>query len=54
MLKKVLKVAPCSVGILFDRGIFSDCTHIFARSLKINVCVIFIGGPDDCEALAYG
>lgn len=54
MMKHVLEMAPCSVGILFDRGIFMDSRPIFTRRLKIHVCVLFLGGPDDREALAYG
>ncbi|KAH7553911.1 hypothetical protein JRO89_XS12G0076100 [Xanthoceras sorbifolium] len=54
VIKNVLKVAPCSVGVLFDRGIFMDPRSILSRQLIINVCMVFIGGPDDREALAYG
>ncbi|KAI3916378.1 hypothetical protein MKW92_028984 [Papaver armeniacum] len=50
--RSVLGKAPCSVGILFDhknssRAVIdvSICFH--------NVAMIFIGGPDDREALAY-
>ncbi|KAI3974871.1 hypothetical protein MKX01_004982 [Papaver californicum] len=44
----VLKKAPCSVGILIAKG-GADC-----NSSQSNVAVIFLGGPDDREALAYG
>lgn len=54
MMKNVLKTAPCSVGILFDRGLFMDFTPIFWRRHRIHVGVVFVGGPDDSEALAYG
>ncbi|KAL0003440.1 hypothetical protein SO802_017221 [Lithocarpus litseifolius] len=41
--------APCTVGILVDRGTRQMNTCSFAY----NVAVIFIGGEDDREALAY-
>ncbi|XP_057719501.1 cation/H(+) antiporter 15-like [Arachis stenosperma] len=44
--KNVMQDAPCSVGIFIDRGLvtFSQtCLHIL---------MIFVGGPDDREALA--
>ncbi|XWS56785.1 hypothetical protein CRYUN_Cryun09bG0115400 [Craigia yunnanensis] len=50
----VLKKAPCSVGILVDRGTFSGFVSVLISPLKFNVAVIFIGGPDDMESLAYG
>ncbi|XP_019426440.1 PREDICTED: cation/H(+) antiporter 28-like [Lupinus angustifolius] len=50
--RKVLRSAPCSVGILVDRGLGS-IDHISASKVTINVAVIFIGGKDDREALAY-
>lgn len=43
----VLENAPCSVGILIDRG-FAE-SHDHAR----NIAVLYFGGPDDREALAY-
>ncbi|KAG8385317.1 hypothetical protein BUALT_Bualt03G0030200 [Buddleja alternifolia] len=43
----VLANAPCSVGILVDRG-FAE-SHDHAR----NIAVLYFGGPDDREALAY-
>lgn len=55
VVKQVLRLAPCSVGIFFDRGIFMDSRPILSRqgSIAVHVCVIFIGGPDDREALVY-
>ncbi|KAI3852862.1 hypothetical protein MKW92_049204 [Papaver armeniacum] len=49
----VLNKAPCSVGILIDKGATGgkSCNSISPPS---NVTVIFLGGPDDREALAYG
>ncbi|GAB4828070.1 hypothetical protein Ancab_034985 [Ancistrocladus abbreviatus] len=50
--RKVLRAAPCSVAILVDRGLGS--TYKVSRShVSLNVAVIFIGGKDDREALAY-
>ncbi|XP_050232072.1 cation/H(+) antiporter 2-like isoform X2 [Mercurialis annua] len=48
--QKVLRHAPCSVGIFIDRGQtgFQLPTH---ESVQ-NVAVLFFGGPDDREALA--
>ncbi|KAL5740293.1 hypothetical protein ACOSQ2_029473 [Xanthoceras sorbifolium] len=53
VVRNVLEMAPCSVGILFDRGLFMDPRPIFSRRLIINTCLIFVGGQDDREALAY-
>ncbi|KAL7595230.1 cation/H(+) antiporter 17 [Lactuca sativa] len=51
--RKVLEYAPCSVGILVDRG-FGGTSHIAASSVNSVVTVLFFGGNDDHEALAYG
>ncbi|KAK3029183.1 hypothetical protein RJ639_038735 [Escallonia herrerae] len=45
--ENVLANAPCSVGILIDRG--QAETGQFPR----RVAVLYFGGPDDREALAY-
>ncbi|KAI5083973.1 hypothetical protein GOP47_0000142 [Adiantum capillus-veneris] len=50
--QKVLQHAPCSVGILVDRGI--GMTTYSSSSVNQNVAVLFYGGPDDREALAFG
>ncbi|XP_058073725.1 cation/H(+) antiporter 28 [Magnolia sinica] len=50
--KRVLRRAPCSVGILVDRGLGGN-NHLSAASATHQVAVIFIGGCDDREALAY-
>ncbi|KAK7387455.1 hypothetical protein VNO78_28273 [Psophocarpus tetragonolobus] len=44
--RNVLSDAPCSVGIFVDRGLGS----LFKVNLR--VVMLFIGGPDDREALA--
>ncbi|KAK7404250.1 hypothetical protein VNO78_04980 [Psophocarpus tetragonolobus] len=49
--RKLLKSAPCSVGILVNRGLGS--MEKISASAWVKVAVIFIGGRDDREALAY-
>ncbi|PON43858.1 DNA-directed DNA polymerase [Parasponia andersonii] len=51
--KKVLEQAPCSVGILVDRGL-GGATHVSASNVSSNITALFFGGYDDCEALAFG
>ncbi|XP_045822389.1 cation/H(+) antiporter 4-like [Trifolium pratense] len=41
---KVLERAPCSVGILVDRGSTTNISQVY------KVAMIFLGGPDDREA----
>ena len=50
--RKLLKSAPCSVGILVNRGLGS-IGKISKTHVTINVATLFIGGKDDREALAY-
>ncbi|XP_009770550.1 cation/H(+) antiporter 15-like [Nicotiana sylvestris] len=51
----ILATAPCTVGILVDRGfgtlLPTKKDEGISRSCRI--AMIFIGGPDDREALAY-
>ncbi|MBA0861429.1 hypothetical protein Goshw_027758 [Gossypium schwendimanii] len=51
--QNLLAKAPCSVGILVDRGV-SGSARVAANEVARQVCVLFFGGPDDREALAYG
>ncbi|KAL8207827.1 hypothetical protein R6Q57_007239 [Mikania cordata] len=51
--RKVLEHSPCSVSILVDRG-FGGSSHVSASNVDSFVTVLFFGGPDDHEALAYG
>ncbi|KAK4276046.1 hypothetical protein QN277_019038 [Acacia crassicarpa] len=51
--KRVLDNAPCSVGIFVDRGLGGAC-HVSASNVSYCVTVLFFGGGDDREALAYG
>ncbi|CAK8566427.1 unnamed protein product [Lathyrus sativus] len=50
---KVLERAPCSVGILIDRAILSGSPSLLIGRSTYYVAVLFIGGADDAEALAY-
>lgn len=52
--KNVLEKAPCSVGILVDRGNKKNSRYLIAEPMVQKVAVLFFGGPDDREALAYG
>lgn len=51
--KRVLEHAPCSVGIFVDRGL-GGTSHVSASNVSYRVTVLFFGGGDDQEALAYG
>ncbi|XP_054818418.1 cation/H(+) antiporter 15-like isoform X2 [Prosopis cineraria] len=53
LTKNVLEKAPCSVGVLVDRGNQPNfwCDH-FVREPLYQVAVFFFGGADDREALA--
>ncbi|KAL4395763.1 hypothetical protein AHAS_Ahas01G0024400 [Arachis hypogaea] len=44
--QNVMKDAPCSVGIFVDRGLNS------LLNANLHIIMLFIGGPDDREALA--
>ncbi|KAK9283525.1 hypothetical protein L1049_011772 [Liquidambar formosana] len=50
----VLNKVPCSVGILVDRGILTGSSSILTCRLLYRVGILFIGGADDAESLAYG
>ncbi|XP_050225140.2 cation/H(+) antiporter 4-like [Mercurialis annua] len=52
LTRRVLDRTPCSVGIFFDR---SKCNHQHIKASTNSfqaLCVIFLGGSDDREALA--
>ncbi|XP_030924628.1 cation/H(+) antiporter 15-like [Quercus lobata] len=49
---KILKNAPCSVGILVDKGTLSG-RNLGSRKPLYSIGMIFVGGPDDREALTY-
>ncbi|KAI3878831.1 hypothetical protein MKX03_013971 [Papaver bracteatum] len=50
--RKVLRQAPCSVGVLVERGLGKNQKGS-APTACIEVAVVFIGGKDDREALCY-
>ncbi|XP_008244850.2 PREDICTED: cation/H(+) antiporter 15-like [Prunus mume] len=50
----VLEKAPCSVGILIDRGVLGGSVSMLASRYICHVAVIFIGGADDTKELAHG
>ncbi|KAF6173328.1 hypothetical protein GIB67_027023 [Kingdonia uniflora] len=48
--QNVLANAPCSVGILIDRGLsMVSEDNVFSH----DIAMLYIGGPDDREALSY-
>lgn len=51
--KNVLEKAPCSVGVLIDRGSQKKFWCGYMNESIYQVAVIFFGGVDDREALAY-
>ncbi|XP_059430784.1 cation/H(+) antiporter 15-like [Corylus avellana] len=51
--KNVLDKAPCSVGVLIDRGNQRKLWSILGQSSLYRVAVLFFGGADDREVLAY-
>ncbi|KAF3553992.1 hypothetical protein F2Q69_00017115 [Brassica cretica] len=54
--QNVLRNAPCSVGVLVDRGmttVRSEASSFNAEITKKEIAMLFIGGRDDREALAY-
>ncbi|KAF9598872.1 hypothetical protein IFM89_032726 [Coptis chinensis] len=53
MNKNVLENAPCSVGIIIDRGVLGGIKNVLDNSSSYHVAVVFLGGADDREALAY-
>ncbi|CAJ1970727.1 unnamed protein product [Sphenostylis stenocarpa] len=50
--RHLLRTAPCSVGILVERGSLISNNALTSTSFY-SVGVLFIEGPDDREALAY-
>ncbi|XP_061358568.1 cation/H(+) antiporter 2-like [Gastrolobium bilobum] len=53
--QKVLRHAPCSVGVIVERGLASDpgFSQLVASENIQNVATLFFGGPDDREAVAW-
>ncbi|KAH7857724.1 hypothetical protein Vadar_015885 [Vaccinium darrowii] len=54
VIENLLDKAPCSVGILVDKRIITHWRSDSHNQTRISVCVVFVGGPDAREALAYG
>ncbi|KAF8046360.1 hypothetical protein N665_3789s0006 [Sinapis alba] len=50
--KKVMEEAPCSVAILVDRGL-GGATRVSSSDFSLAITVLFFGGNDDREALAF-
>lgn len=51
--QRVLEHAPCSVGIFVDRGL-GGTSQVAASNVSYFITVLFFGGKDDRETLAYG
>nr|XP_023927571.1 cation/H(+) antiporter 14-like [Quercus suber]POE91769.1 cation/h(+) antiporter 14 [Quercus suber] len=51
--KNVLKKAPCSIGVLVDRGKIGGNLSILTGNSSYSIAMLFIGGADDREALVY-
>lgn len=49
----VVETAPCSVGILIDRGHSESLESMASRHASYRVAMIFLGGSDDREALTF-
>ncbi|XP_019200276.1 PREDICTED: cation/H(+) antiporter 15-like [Ipomoea nil] len=54
MNSKVIEKSPCSVAVLVDKGILTGSLTIINTNAVYKVAMIYIGGPDDAEALCYG
>ncbi|XP_026428199.1 cation/H(+) antiporter 15-like [Papaver somniferum] len=53
LLQNLLRNAPCSVGILMDGSNLQTKSTCFLPETPYRVIVLFFGGPDDREALAF-
>lgn len=50
---RVLRHAPCTVGIVVDRGLVVVGPSTSSSEATYHVAALFFGGPDDREAVAY-
>ncbi|KAI3845408.1 hypothetical protein MKW98_029059 [Papaver atlanticum] len=53
LLQNLLRNSPCSVGILIDGSNHQANSTCFLPDTPYRVIVLFFGGPDDREALAF-
>ncbi|MCL7049572.1 hypothetical protein MKW94_012059 [Papaver nudicaule] len=53
LLENILRNSPCSVGILIDGSNDQAQSTCFLSDTPYRVVVLFFGGPDDREALAF-
>lgn len=53
--QKVLRHAPCSVGVIVERGLarVPGFSQLVTSEAIQNVATLFFGGPDDREAIAW-
>ncbi|KGN50708.1 hypothetical protein Csa_005861 [Cucumis sativus] len=51
---QILEMAPCSIGILIDRGVLTKQVSVLTARTPYHIAVLFVGGPDDAESLALG
>lgn len=51
--QNVMTKAPCSVAILVDRGHLNTTQFVIRGRPMFHICLLFLGGMDDCEALTY-
>ena len=51
--RNVINKAPCSVGVLIDRGNTSGNQSVLTSQSPYRIGLLFFGGIDDSEALAY-
>ncbi|MCD9638540.1 hypothetical protein HAX54_022548 [Datura stramonium] len=54
MNDKILQSTPCSVAVIVDRSLVNTSRPILDAWSLYRVAVLFLGGPDDREALALG
>ncbi|CAI8599939.1 unnamed protein product [Vicia faba] len=53
--QKVLRHAPCSIGVIIERGLTKvpGFSQLVSSEGTQNVATLFFGGPDDREAIAW-
>ncbi|KAI3943108.1 hypothetical protein MKW92_052441 [Papaver armeniacum] len=53
LLQNLLRNSPCSVGILINGSNYQGQTTCFVPDTPYRVIVLYFGGPDDRESLAF-